>query len=232
MLDATKPSLSSTLPTTAKTGEAVAFSASASDVWSSVTTSWSFGGGATASGTSTSHTYTTAGTYTVTVTATDAAGNARSVTGQLTVTAAPASTGDSPPATPPNTGGTPPGTAPDTSRRAPIQLPASLLTFPPSRGCVSTATLTVGLTPRAGVTYRQARIELTAGKKTITRTVAPRTITAKARKRTVIPISLKGLPRGSLRLAITVTTADEHVLTAKRAYRTCTAKAKERRASR
>ena len=58
------------------------------DIWSPpVTTSWSFGDGATASGTSATHIYARSGTYTVTVTATDALGNAISRSAQITVAA-------------------------------------------------------------------------------------------------------------------------------------------------
>lgn len=226
VFDATAPSVSATLPTTASTGEPVAFSASISDTWSAVSASWTFGDGASSSATSTNHTYAAPGTYTVTVTATDAVGNTRAVTGQITVTTPSPSTGGAPSGTPPPGTG---GTTPDTARRAPIRLPSSLLTFPPSRGCVSTATVNVGLTPRAGITYRRARIELTAGKRTVTRTVTPRTVGAKGRKRIVIPVRLTGLPKGSLRLTITVTTRGDHVLTARRTLRTCAAKAGKHR---
>ena len=95
-----------------------------------------------------------------------------------------------------------------------------------ARTCSS---LSAALPPRAGITYRRARIELTAGKKTVTRTVTPRTVGARARKRIVIPVSLTGLPKGVVRLTITVTTRGDHVLTAKRTLRTCATKAGKRR---
>lgn len=79
--DAGPPSLDViTVPTTATIGQPAAMSVQASDRWSAITTSWSFGDGATATGTSVSHAYAAAGVFTVTVTATDAAGNATSAT--------------------------------------------------------------------------------------------------------------------------------------------------------
>jgi PKD repeat protein len=93
-------------PGSATAGQAVAFSASATDRMSAVgPLAWSFGDGAGATGASVTHTYNNAGIYTVKVTATDAAGNATSATRSITVGAVPAPVAPAPPALP---GVTPP----------------------------------------------------------------------------------------------------------------------------
>jgi len=56
----------------------LAFAASASDVWTAVSTSWSFGDGQSAAGPAVQHTYGAAGTFGVTVTLADGAANATS----------------------------------------------------------------------------------------------------------------------------------------------------------
>lgn len=85
--DATPPLLSGvTIPSTARAGlPPAAFAASASDVWGPVGLSWSFGDGTSGSGGAPTHVYLQPGTHTVTVTATDAAGNASSQSGTVTV---------------------------------------------------------------------------------------------------------------------------------------------------
>jgi PKD repeat protein len=88
--DNTPPTLGAiTGPASVKQNSAAAFSDTASDAFSAVTLSWSFGDGTpAATGASVSHTYTKAGTFTVTLTATDQAGNTSSVTHSITVTPA------------------------------------------------------------------------------------------------------------------------------------------------
>jgi PKD repeat protein len=73
-------------------GQAVAFTANASDpgpadMAAGFTYTWTFGDGGTASGASSSHSYAAAGTYTVTVTATDQGGASGSFTATATVEA-------------------------------------------------------------------------------------------------------------------------------------------------
>ena len=58
-------------------------------MWSTFTTAWQFGDGATASGAEVSHAYEIPGTYTVAVTATDAVGNATTETRTVAIAAAP-----------------------------------------------------------------------------------------------------------------------------------------------
>jgi PKD domain len=88
--DATGPALSLTGPASITAGQSAAFSATASDLFSTVaSTSWTFGDGSTGAGSAPAHVYAAPGTYTVTATATDAAGNATSSSRQITVVAAP-----------------------------------------------------------------------------------------------------------------------------------------------
>jgi len=86
--DATPPTLSGvSIPASAQIGAPAAFSASPFDVWGPLTTTWSFGDGATATGASVQHAYARAGTFTVTVTATDAVANAVTSSGTVQVPA-------------------------------------------------------------------------------------------------------------------------------------------------
>jgi hypothetical protein len=94
--DAAPPVLSGvSIPATAAVGQPLAFSASPSDVWSALTTGWSFGDGATATGASVTHAYASAGTFTASVTGTDAVGNAVTRSGTVQVTAPVAGAGAS-----------------------------------------------------------------------------------------------------------------------------------------
>ena len=86
------------IPATAVAGAPTAFSLAPLDVFSPPTaTTWSFGDGASAPGPSVTHTFARPGTYAVTVTSTDALGNPRSASAQVTVGALP---GALPPAKP------------------------------------------------------------------------------------------------------------------------------------
>jgi hypothetical protein len=88
--DATGPELRSlSVPGNGTAGSALAFSVAPWDTFSAVgTPHWDFGDGAGADGASVSHAYGVAGTYRVTVSASDAAGNASSQSGSVTVAAA------------------------------------------------------------------------------------------------------------------------------------------------
>ena len=89
-LDRTAPTATVGVPSTGTTGTAVAFTATVGDLFSApVDVTWDFGDGATGAGTSVSHTYATAGDRTVTVVATDASGNATTLTRSISVSAPP-----------------------------------------------------------------------------------------------------------------------------------------------
>ncbi len=86
--DATAPTLAGvTIPAGAVAGAPVSFAASPFDVWGPLTTSWSFGDGATAGGAAVQHAYARAGTFSASVTAMDAVGNAVSQSGTVLVAA-------------------------------------------------------------------------------------------------------------------------------------------------
>jgi hypothetical protein len=98
-LDAAPPRLSITgAPASGVTGQSLGFTASASDVWSSVSTGWNFGDGGTAGGNSVAHAFGGPGTFSVRATATDAVGNSRSDTRSVQIT-------NPPPPPPPGGGG-------------------------------------------------------------------------------------------------------------------------------
>jgi hypothetical protein len=88
--DATRPDLRQvSVPPAGQVGVPVTLSVSPFDVWSGVSTSWTFGDGGGALGAATSHTYTAPGTYQVGVTAADAVGNQTRGTGQIQIAPAP-----------------------------------------------------------------------------------------------------------------------------------------------
>jgi PKD domain len=88
--DAAAPSLGAiSVPAAGIAGSGVPMSATARDVWSSVTPSWGFGDGSGGSGDSVGHVYATPGPKTVTITATDAVGNITSQTREIAIAPAP-----------------------------------------------------------------------------------------------------------------------------------------------
>jgi PKD repeat protein len=88
-------SAASATPTTAVTGEAIAFTATATDADFGETPAltWTFDDGGSASGDSVQHAWATPGAHTATVTATDPAGASSSATVAVTINAAPATPG-------------------------------------------------------------------------------------------------------------------------------------------
>ena len=92
VLDATGPTLTAGQPPAGTgVGTPVPLTATATDRWSGpATITWDFGDGTSASGASTSHVYAAGGSYVVKVTATDAVGNATTLTRTVTVASAPA----------------------------------------------------------------------------------------------------------------------------------------------
>jgi hypothetical protein len=84
--DSVAPSVAATAPTAGQPGEPLEFTGSVFDVWSTATSTWSFGDGGVTAGPSATHAYPTAGAYAASLTATDSEGN--SVTRATPVTIA------------------------------------------------------------------------------------------------------------------------------------------------
>ena len=86
-LDAAGPQLNSlSIPSAGTVGQALTFSVSPLDVWSTLaTTGWTLGDGTSQTGTSITHAYGLPGPYTVTVTSTDALGNVTSTSAALSI---------------------------------------------------------------------------------------------------------------------------------------------------
>jgi hypothetical protein len=97
--DAAPPSLGVNVPGSGTAGQGIGFSASATDVWSAVGTTWNFGDGGSAVGSSVGHTYSAPGTYQVSVTARDALGNAASTSRLIQIGAPPTPPPPPPPPT-------------------------------------------------------------------------------------------------------------------------------------
>ena len=83
--DSAPPSITSAPPTSGQPGEPLAFGADIVDVWSTFTSTWDFGDGATVSGPVATHTYPAAGAFATTLTATDSEGNSATHTGLVKV---------------------------------------------------------------------------------------------------------------------------------------------------
>jgi PKD domain len=84
--DAAPPRLGEvSVPAGGLAGQALSFSAAATDVWSAVSFAWSFGDGGSSSGPSAEHAYAVPANYAVGVTATDALGNGTSATRDLRI---------------------------------------------------------------------------------------------------------------------------------------------------
>jgi hypothetical protein len=90
--DAAGPLLQAlSIPTTGTAGQPLSLSVAPLDVWSGLTTSWSFGDGASARMTSATHSYAVPGSYNLAVTSTDALDNTTTATRTITITPAPGS---------------------------------------------------------------------------------------------------------------------------------------------
>ncbi len=77
------------LPAVAAVGEKVSMSVDPFDVWSAVTTTWSFGDGDSAMGAAVTHCFKTPGEYTVEITGTDLAANTASTSRGITIAPGP-----------------------------------------------------------------------------------------------------------------------------------------------
>lgn len=102
-LDGVPPALQLSAPRTATVGVSVDLSVVATDTSAPIQLAWDLGDGTTAEGPTVRHAYAGTGARTFTVTATDAAGNARTASGTVDVTAAGT---PPPPAGPPGGGDT------------------------------------------------------------------------------------------------------------------------------
>jgi len=91
VFDAVAPKLNDlTVPATGTVGQPVAMSVKPLDVWSPVTTAWSFGDGGSGAGATVSHCYSSPGERTVTVTGKDAVANATSESRTISIEPDPA----------------------------------------------------------------------------------------------------------------------------------------------
>ncbi|WP_205696652.1 CocE/NonD family hydrolase [Conexibacter sp. SYSU D00693] len=117
-------------------------------------------------------------------------------------------------------GSGPSGTTPyAASDKAPKPLPAGTggprtaqaAGLPSAKRCVSRRTLRITLRRPKGDRVRSATVSVNGRRRTTLRG-----------RRTVAPVSLKGLPKGTYRVAITIRTAKGKVLRQARTYRTCT----------
>ncbi len=91
------PSITSTsIPSTGVVGQPVSFSANPLDVWSPLTTTWSFGDGTTATGTSVTHVFTSTGTKTVSVSTVNAELASATASGSIAIVPVPTGPGGGP----------------------------------------------------------------------------------------------------------------------------------------
>ncbi len=136
-----------TVPARGVVGQAVAMSVDPFDVWSSVSSRWDFGDGASGSGATVAHCYGSPGERTVTVTGTDAAGNATSASATLAIEPDPAlAAGVDPCAAPAPEGGPGPGPGPSPGPSpAPGPGPPAGPSPPPGPGHGATAAAVSGL---------------------------------------------------------------------------------------
>lgn len=193
-------------PATATTGQSVAFAASATDQDPLedplLTYAWSFDGGSAVTGPAQSRAFTTAGTRVATLTVTDPAGASASQEVPVTVTA-PASTPTPTPAPTPTP--TPTVKVPFTAAKA--------LVLPSAKACLSRRSFAIRVRIPKGLTAKDATVTITGRKRLV---VKGRSLTA--------PIDLRGLPKGTFKVAITVRATDGRKVTATRTYRTCAPK--------
>lgn len=235
--DAAGPAISLfVVPGDAVAGTPFTVRTAATDAWSNPSTvTWDFGDGTTTPGITATHAYAAAGTFTVTMTATDALGNVTTRSQRITVAAPPSPFAPevAPPAVPPPERPTEPAAAgaPRPGAIAPTgsaggggtpapagrPLPASAVSLPSAKRCLSRRTLTVTLRRLPGVRYGAARVVLRRAGTTVRRTVRPRT----REGRTTLRVSLAGIPRGRVTVTLLVRTTDGRTVTVRRAYRTC-----------
>ncbi|MDO8186923.1 PKD domain-containing protein [Conexibacter sp. JD483] len=200
-LDVVAPQLSATIPAGGVTGQPLTFSAAVSDgsVW------WDFGDDSGSRRAVVNHTYGTPGTYAISVTATDAAGNATTRSGQLTIAA---------PATPPTPG----------ARRTAAGL--KLTSAVRSGGDVTIAgTIASTASGRVGLVYAQKN-----GRRTLSASTSARI--AKGRFSVKLKLSKALAKTFRLKPTVTASYAGSATLDAARTVRTVTLRRAARRSAR
>ena len=115
----------------------------------------------------------------------------------------------------------PPATAPPVSAAAAVRF-ASLVSLPSAKSCISKRSMRITVHTPKGSKVKGVVIRI-AGKKV-----------GSAKSAKTIPISLKGLRRGTFVVKVEVTLSDKRVIKGSRTYRTCAKKAakKKRKARR
>lgn len=118
--------------------------------------------------------------------------------------------------------GGPPGGAPATPVKPTLPKAEKLVKgFPSTKRCLSRRKFSIRLAVPTGVTVSKATV-FVSGKRVVVR----------RGKKLLSAIDLKGLPKGRYTVKIEIVTSDGTKLKATRKYRTCTKKAKKRRAAR
>ncbi len=186
-------------PATAAIGAPVVFSAAATDPdpleGALLTYAWAFDDGGSATGPAASHAFASAGSHVATVTVTDPAG-ATAKQDVLVGVPAPA-----------------PAPAPTPAQAPSVKLPfraAKALVFPSSKACLSRRSFAIRVRIPKGLTAKDAAVTITGRKRFV---VKGRSLTA--------PINLRGLPKGTFKVTVTVRTTDGRKVTGTRTYRTC-----------
>lgn len=111
-------------------------------------------------------------------------------------------------APPPAAGGTPP--TPAAAKAPPTVRFASVVTLPAAKRCVSRRAFPIRLRQPRGAVIVSAVVRVNG-----------RRVTTRRGKRVLAPIDLRGLPKGKVKVAITVTLADGRTVQGSRTYRTC-----------
>ncbi len=194
------------MPASPAIGAAVAFDAAATDAdpleSPLLSYAWSFDDGATATGPSTSHAFASSGAHVATVRVTDPAG--ASATQAVIVTVpVPPKTPDPSPA---------PAPSPPPVKKI-VFTAAGALTLPGTKACLSRRSFALRLRMPKGLTAKDLTITISGRR---ARVVKGRALTA--------PINLTGLPKGRVKVTISVRASDGRKVTLTRSYRLCARK--------
>ena len=201
------PTVSLAGPGSLLTGVAGVFTPTAFDYWGPVTTTIAHDDG----GAGSPHAYATAGDHVATATATDLAGYSAQAQAVTKVAAPPPA-----PPQPASPAPLPPPVPPAVVRRRPTA--AQVISLPSSRRCVSRRRFRIRLRRPGGLRLTRAVVTINGRR---AKTVRGRALSA--------PVDLRGLPKGRVRVSVTVTDSTGRRLTLRRSYRTCTPKRRARR---